>query len=656
MHYPNLFSETSVRSLSLPNRIKMAAMSSGLADADGLISREQIAYYEARARGGVGLVTVEFACVQSAYGLSEKTQVVLDRDTAIAGHTQLVRAIGAHGARAGIQLQLPGQFVHRVPGLMPVAPSEVISRRDHAPRARALAGDEILGLVDAFAAAARRAVEAGYELIELHGAHGYLLNAFLSPATNHRDDAWGGDEQRRLAFPQAVIRAVRREIGDRPLVYRLSAEEFRPGGLSIDDATRIVPQLVEAGVDGLDVSTGSLAGSLERTIDPMSEEGWRFRLARRIREAVGVPVAVIGSRWPASAEAALARGDTDIIALGRALLADAGWALKARTGRSTSIRPCTSCNWCVSRVFEHLSTGCAEDPHSGRETVPLLGPDAGGARRLVVLGSGPGGLAAAVQAASVGFAVTLFEREWELGGGLITSAAPPHKDTLLWYRDYLLARVEAARIEVRRGHAATIEEILALEPFAVIQAQGTSELPLGLTGEELPHVVSAYALLRAGAPELHSWTGPVVVYGGGETGCETAELLAGHGLAVTLISRSSESDLARAAEILYRKVLLARLHANPLVTLRTTTRLTDVTASDVGILDETGRARLPAARVVLAQGRRSNTDLHDELTAHGVQSVLVGDAQRVSRIGDAVHGANAAIRDLLGTRAEAPPA
>ena len=656
MTYENLFSETRLGSLRLPNAIKMAAMSSGLADADGFITDEQIAYYEARARGGVGLVTVEFACVDTTFGLSEKTQVSLDRDEAITGHAQLVRAISVHGAVPGIQLQLPGQFAHRVPGLMPVAPSEVVSRRDGKVRARELSTHEIAELVQRFADGARRAVEAGYELIELHGAHGYLLHAFLTPTMNHRDDEWGGDFERRLAFPRAVIRAIRAVIGDRPLVYRLSAEEFRPGGLSIEDSERIVPELVDAGVDGLDVSTGSLTGSLEHTIDPMSQEGWRLGLARRIREAAGVPVAVIGSRWPDSAEAALARGDTDIIALGRALLADADWARKARDGHAALIRPCTSCNWCVGRVFQHLSTGCAEDPHSGRETVALLGPEAGESRRLVVVGSGPGGLAAAVQAKSVGFEVTLFEREPDLGGGLITSAAPPNKDTLLWYRDYLVARAEAADIDIRTGQSAGVKEILAIEPFAVIQAQGTSDLPLGLPGEDLPHVVSAYELLRIVRPGPGSWRGPVVVYGGGETGCETAELLAAHGLEVTLISRSPDTELARAAEALYRKVLIARLRSNPRVTLMTQTHLTDITESDVGLSSAETATRLPAAMVVLAQGRQSNSELFDELIAHGVTSVLIGDAREISRIGEAVHGANAAIRDLVGTGAEPPPA
>jgi 2,4-dienoyl-CoA reductase (NADPH2) len=656
MKYPNLFSETSLGSLTLPNRIKMAAMSSGLADAKGFITGEQIAYYEARARGGVGLVTVEFACVDSRHGLSEKTQVALDRDESIPGHVRLVEAITAHGAAAGIQLQLPGQFAHRVPGLIPVAPSEVISRRDGKPRARALTGDEVLELVERFADAARRAVEAGYGLIELHGAHGYLLHAFLSPTMNHRDDAWGGDPERRLAFPRAVIAAVRQAIGDRPLVYRFSAEEFRPGGLSIEDTERIAPELVDAGVDGLDVSTGSLTGSLERTIDPMSEEGWRFALARRIRDAAGVPVAVIGSRWPETAEAALERGDADTIALGRALLADADWARKAREGQRERIRPCTSCNWCVDRVFQHLSTGCAEDPHSGRETVPLMPPDAGQSRRLVVIGSGPGGLAAAVQAKSVGFDVTLFERDEELGGGLITSAAPPHKDTLLWYRDYLTGRADAAGIAIRRGAAAELDDVLQLDPFAVIQAQGTSELSLGLPGEDGATVVSAYELLKGRGPARDSWQGPAVVYGGGETGCETAELLAAHGLDVTLISRSPDTEMARAAEALYRKVLVGRLRANPRVTVMTQTHLADITATDVGTVGPDGETRVSAGMVVLAQGRQSNTELFDELTAHGVRSILIGDAQQINRIGEAVHGANAAIRDLVATGAEAPPA
>ncbi|AWB91246.1 FAD-dependent oxidoreductase [Aeromicrobium chenweiae] len=656
MKLASLFSPLTAGQVTLPNRIVMAAMSTGLADERGWITDAQIAYYAERARGGVGLVVVEFACVASRFGISEKTQVTLDDDGAVPGHARLVAAIKAEGAVAGLQLQMPGQFAAPRPGLVPIAPSDVRSRRDGSLRARGLGQDEVEDVVASFARAAARAVTAGYDVIELHGAHGYLLHAFMSPAMNHRDDAWGGDLDRRLAFPRAVISAVKAEIGDRPLLYRLSAEDYMAGGLSIEDMVAIAPLLVAAGVDGIDVSTGSIAGSLERTIDPMSREGWRFDLARRIKEAVEVPVAGIGTRWPETAEAALEAGDVDLIALGRPLLADPAWAAKARGDLTAPIRPCTSCNWCADRVFKHEATGCAENPRAGRELVPLITGDVGRGRRIVVVGGGPGGMAAAIQADSVGFDVILFERAASLGGGLIASAAPPDKQNLLWYRDYLVERLQSSAVDIRLGVEATADLIVDLDPFAVIQAQGTTSLEHGIPGDDGPTVHSAYDLLLGDESVVAALPGPAVVYGGGETGCETAELLAVHGLDVALVTRSRDGELSRAAEPLYRKVLLGRLRANPRITLLAETHLTAIGPSDVGLTSAGESRRVPAATVVLAQGRRSNTGLHAELTTLGRRCVLIGDAAGIARIGEAVHQAHAAVRDLAGTNAEPAPA
>lgn len=655
MTFPRLFSEITVGGLTLPNRTMMAAMSSGLADERGRITSEQVAYYRERARGGVGMVTVEFACVAGEHGISERTQVVLDHDDAIPGHARLVRAIRSEGAAAALQLQMPGQFAYRRPGLLPVAPSDVRSRRDGTLRARGLDHSEIEQVVGYFAAAARRAVEAGYQAIELHGAHGYLLHAFLSPEMNRRDDDWGGDARRRLAFPCAVAAAVKRAIAERPLWYRFSAEDYTRDGLTVEDWARFAPRLVSAGVDVLDVSTGVLGKSLERTVDPMSVEGWRFALSRRIKQAVDVPVAAIGSRRPDYAERALERGDADIIALGRPLLADPDWAAKARAGRGHLIRPCTSCNWCFDRVSKHRPTACAENPRTGRETVPLLPTSAVRAGRIAVIGGGPGGMAAAIQARSVGFDVTLFERETSLGGGLIASAAPPNKDNLLWYRDYLVDRLLESGAEVRKGEHATLEKILELQPFAVIQAQGAEQVAYDLPGAASISIVSAYDLLLGKGPAPTSWAGPAVVYGGGETGCETAELLTAHGIEVTLVTRSGDHELARAAEALYRKVMLGRVRANPLLTIVSHTHITDVTDGAVELAGPQGSRRLPVRMVVLAQGRESNVDMHAELEAAGVRTILVGDTRDIARIGEAVHQANDAIRELAGSDAEAPP-
>lgn len=372
---PLLFTPFLLGGLLLPNRVVMAPMSSGLADEQGFVTGELLAFLRERAIGGTGLVVVEFSCVDAAFGRGERRQLRIDGDAYVEGHARLVQAITGAGARACLQLHLPGQYV--VQGTcdgLPVAPSDVFAR-DGRPLARALSAQEIEALVRRFAEAAARAVRAGYQAVEIHGAQGYLPMAFLSPRKNRRDDAWGGDEMRRMAFPLAVVRAVRAALGPgRPLIYRLSAAEFVDAGLTLADMERFVPRLARSGCDALHVSTGTIEGALDKVVDPMSAaEGWRFPLGRRLREASGLPVIAVGPvRWPATAERALAAGDADLVALGRPLLADPHWARKAQAGELADITPCTNCNWCMQRVREHASIGCAENPRTGHDATELL--------------------------------------------------------------------------------------------------------------------------------------------------------------------------------------------------------------------------------------------------------------------------------------------
>ena len=665
--YPLLFSPFELGALVLPNRIVMAPMSSSLADTDGRVTRELVGFMEARARGGTGLVIVEFSCVDGRYGLGEARQPRIDRDGDIDGHAWLAGTIKAAGARVCLQLHLPGQYV--VQGTcvepLPVAPSDVFAR-DGRQIARALRGDEIERLVERYAEAARRAVRAGYEAIEVHGAHGYLPMAFLSPRKNHRDDAWGGDFDRRMAFPLAIVRALRAELGSaRPLVYRLSAAEFVEAGLSIDDMERVVPRLVEAGCDALHVSTGVIEGALDKIVDPMSSrEGWRFGMGRRIREAAGVPVIAVGPvRWPATAEKALATGDADLIALGRPLLADPEWAIKARHDRLPDITPCTNCNWCMDRVRHHLSIGCAERPRTGHETDEEWQDydRRSGARKgtgpapvAAVVGAGPGGLYAALHFDAIGYTTHLFEAQREIGGGLVTSAAPPHKEPLRWYLDHLRHRLATSGMTVHLGTRATAAQLLALQPSAVIIATGSRGRAMPLPQASNAIVVHEATDILVSPERLAGVPGPVIVYGGGETGCEAAEFLAARGIDVKLVTRSAPHELARAAEPMYRRQLRARLASNRRIEIIAHATIEGVEPDGVTLHVGTLPPRfVPAGAVIMAQGREPANDLVALLRREGIPCAAIGDAHAIGRIGDAVHGAHAAIRALdIGARCE----
>lgn len=660
--FPHLFSPFRLGNVTLPNRTVMAPMSTNLGTAEGAVTPRQVAFYRARAAGETGMVIVEFCCVHAASGRSEHRQLTLEDTRHLDGHQRLVEAITSAGSVACMQLQHGGQGAKRdlVEGGVPIVPSDVASRRDPSRLvARGMSVAEVEHLIECFGHTAELGVQAGYQAFELHGAHGYLLTSFLSPFTNRRDDAFGGDEGRRLEFPRRVIARVKQAIGNRPLIYRLSADEFTPQGLGVADMERIAPRLVAAGADALHVSLGLGWTGLDKVIDPMSApEGWRLPYARRLRAASGVPVIAVGQiRLPATAERAIREGDADLIALGRPLLADPEWAAKARRGQADRIRPCTSCNYCVTMGSgENGVIGCAENPRAGRELEPVPHAAPGHAGRVVVVGGGPGGMAAALMLAQAGFSTELQEARPHLGGGLIASAAPPHKDKLNWYQEYLQRQLADSAVAVHTSMRADAQALATDGTRLVVLAHGARTKTLPIEGIDGPTVVDAYELLmqEGDAPLPASQpAAPMLVYGGGETGCETAEYLAERGHHVLLVSRSAAKQLARAAEPIYRSVLLVRLLANPRVRLLAETHLERIAADGTVTLRAADGAlsEVVTTRVLLAQGREPDPELPAALAAAGVAYVAIGDARQGGRIGDAVHDAYAAVSALCATTA-----
>jgi 2,4-dienoyl-CoA reductase-like NADH-dependent reductase (Old Yellow Enzyme family)/thioredoxin reductase len=650
MNFPHLFQPFSIRDLRIKNRLVMAPMESHLGNADGSVSKEAVAYYRERALGGVGMVVVEYTCVDGQEGFSSMApQLRLDSPFYRSGHGKLAAAIQSGGARACVQLSHAGrQSRESVLGRQPVAPSAVPLTSLYLNAVpRALDADEIPRIVQRYADAAALAVQVGYDAVMLHGAHGYLLQQFLSPLVNQRDDQWGGDFERRLRFPIEVVKAVRAAIGNMPLLYRMSVSDFLDGGLTIEDSEKIAPRLCEAGVDAIDISCGSL-DRVDVIVEPMSiDEGWRLPMARRIREATGKPVICAGViRRPEMAEAAIAGGDTDMISLGRALLADPLWPNKARAGRTDEIRPCTSCNWCIKETGGNRGVSCAENPRCGHETDPPI-DGFGEGRRAVVVGAGPGGIVASLLLDQAGFAVTLFEKRGTSGGNLITSATPPNKDKLFWYHDFLQRRLAKSTVELRLGVEATAEAIEAERPDAVILATGSRLAPLPLTGAGGLPVHPAFALLL-GDVELppSSPERPIVIYGGGETGTETAEHLAKQGHHVLIVTRSDVALLARNAEPLYRMHLLQRLRANAAIKVADRCELGAVEDDHV-LLESNGDTRhQPATALLLAHGLQPDTRLADALLHLFVPVIPIGDASRVARIGEAVRDAYRSVQDL----------
>ncbi len=639
--FPTLFSPLRIVGLTFANRIVMSAMSTHMVGPGGSVSPQQIAYYRERALGGTALITVEYACV-SLEGKARDWQLVLDSPANIGGHIKLVEAIKDSGANASLQLHHAGRqtYPHYIGGRQPVAPSPVESKYfGPAAIARALTVAEIEGLIDSFAKSAKWAVEAGYDAIELHAAHGYLLGQFLSPLTNKRDDDWGGDFERRLRFPKAVIAAVKAAIGThRPLIYRFSGDEFVPGGLTIEDTELIAPHLVAAGADALHVSAG-IMDCMEFVIEPMSmPEGWRLYLSRRVKAKVDVPVITVGQvRLPSTAERALVAGDADLIALGRPLLVDPFWPAKARAGKVDDIRPCTSCNWCIGPAGKHRGVGCAENPRAGRELDAALS-DFGKGRDAIVVGAGPGGIVAALLLDQAGFKVALHEARPSVGGGLIVSGTPPHKENLLLYLEYLERRLSSSKVTLHLNSRRTTEELCALKPAVAVMAIGSAPLLMEIDGIDAPTVHQAFDVLLGDDGVATRVQGQsVVVYGGGETGCETAEFLADRGARVLLVSRSPQAKLARSAERLYRKQLRERLGRNPNIAVIENSHIVRIEPDRVTIKGPDGSTSTHAASAVfIAQGRRPAAPPLDILESAGIRAACIGDANDIGRIGEAV--------------------
>ena len=640
----------------------MAPMSTNLSALDGSVSPAQIAFYRARAEGGIGMITVEFCCVDAATGRSEHRQLTLESSAHLDGHQRLVAAIKGAGAAACLQLQHGGQGAMRrlLTDGMAVAPSDVPSvRHPDKLSARALTEAEIEHLIECFGRTAELAVTAGYDALELHGAHGYLLTSFLSPMTNRRTDAWGGDEARRLTFARRVIGRVKQALGDRPLIYRLSADEFSAKGLSISDMERIAPHLAAAGADALHISIGTGWTGLDKVIEPMSTpEGWRLPYARRIRATANVPVIGVGQiRWPATADNAIANGDADLIALGRTLLADPEWPNKARVGNDAAIRPCTSCNYCVAmHAGENGSIGCAENPRTGHELDAL--PEAGALRgaRAIVIGGGPGGMAAALMLDQAGFKAELYEARAALGGGLVASAAPPFKSFLLWYQTYLEARLHDSNVAVKLGMRFQDSDLSGEAPAIVIMATGSLPVHLNIDGIHHAVVHDAYEMLMGDTSALPpAGLLPVMIYGGGETGCETAEYMSQRGYHVVLVSRSPADQLARSAEMVYRGVLRERLRGNARIRIIDSTSIVSIGATgEVELSNVDGiRSAISTSGILIAQGRKPDKRMFEQFLKRGVPVVAIGDARAGGRIGDAVNQAYAAVVSICAAAAPA---
>jgi 2,4-dienoyl-CoA reductase-like NADH-dependent reductase (Old Yellow Enzyme family)/thioredoxin reductase len=513
-------------------------MEKNLALPTGAVTRRYIDYCEARAAGGAALIRLESMYVHPA-GKNHRYQLGIHDDDLVPGYRRLIAACHRHGALVGAQLQFAGRETSSaVTGTQPVAPSAVpCTALTGGDVPRPLGVEEIRGLVDIFADAARRAVTAGFDAIEIHGAHGYLVGQFLSPYANRRHDEYGGDFERRLRFPLEVIAAVRAVVGHGvPLLYRISADEHVEGGLALVDACRIAARLEAAGIDLIDVSAG-IYESAPWIVQPMEmAQGCLVPLAREIRRHVGIPVSVAGRISDASvAEHILEAGDADFVTLGRALHADPEMPRKSATAREDEICPCVGCLKCSDLLGQDEPVLCLANTRTGRERRDAI-RRAPRPQRVVVVGAGPAGLEAARVLALRGHSVTVLERAAEAGGQLLLARLVPGRGDLAALATYLTGAATRAGAEIHLGVEATADAIVSRRPDVVLLATGARPGVPAVPGIEQSPAVDAFTVLGRTAGSVKR----ALVMGGGMLGVGVAHVLAERGADVIVVEPGGE--------------------------------------------------------------------------------------------------------------------
>ncbi len=631
--FDKLWKPINIGKVEVKNRIALAPMVGHPIGVNGEANDPMIRYYEERAKGGVGLIITGTTIISPESKLVPRNPSI-ESDIYIYSWASFVDAIHFHGSKVSLQIGYGGAQGPPPPSLNELVSASAIPRPGRAIP-RPLTVEEIGKIIEDFAAAAARAKMAGFDMVEIHGANGYLIQQFLSPLSNKRTDIYGAD---RALFYIKILRRVKQRVGDDfPVVCGFTSDECMPGGMTVEDGKALAKRLEANGAAAIRMTRGTY-----ETIDHifpnnyMAERGLsqHFLDAKAIRKVVSIPViSGAGIIEPTLAEQALAEGYGDIVQLGRQLIADPEWAKKVKEGRIKEIRKCILCNdGCIGRLFELKTPWCTVNPFHGWEyRYGSEVPAAKAKKRVVVVGGGPAGMNSALIAAQRGHEVILLEKNKELGGTVNIASIPEFKKGLNNIIDYFKVMLPKAGVKVKLGTEATVSGIMALKPDAVVVATGSKPLIPDIIGVQKTVVGDDVLTGKAQVGKT------VVVVGGGAVGCDVGLFLGQQGKNVTIVELLDE--ILRDMNPI-DKLTVLRLFGEAKIKVKTGLVVEQIQKNQVVLRDKMGRkTTLPADTAVLAVGRVRSQELYQQLKDKLSEVYAIGDCDCAGKIMHAMHAA-----------------
>lgn len=643
--YPHIFSPLTVKNMTIKNRIVMMPMGTNYGEQNGEMSFLHINYYEQRAKGGTGLIIVENASIDSPQGSNGTTQLRIDHDNYLPRLFKFCETIHRYGTKLAIQINHAGaSAVSSRINMQPVSASDVPSK-EGGEIPRPLSKDEILHIVKKYGEAAKRAQTAGFDAVEIHAGHSYLISQFLSPITNKRTDEFGGSVENRTRFCRMVIDEVRKQVGPFfPIMLRLSADELMEGGNTLEDTLEYLDYLQEE-VDIFDVSCG-LNGSIQYQIDAnYLPDGWRSYMAKAVKEKFNKPCISMGNvRDPKVAERILADGDADLIGMGRGLIADPAWVNKVATGHECDLRKCISCNvGCAgNRIGVNRPIRCTVNP-SVLEGDVYKKQHVNKNCNVVVIGGGTAGLEAACTAAEVGCNTFLLEKGNELGGLASLISKIPAKNRLADFPHYLMHRAEQLdNLYIFKNTEGTPENIRKFHPNIIVSSTGSAPLLPPITGlkdridNEDYNIYSILGMISHINDFPKDLEGKkVVVVGGGAVGLDVVEFFADRNADISIVEMMDQ--IGRDLDPVSKndtKTMMKKHNVHQL----TKTALLEVKDSSFLVRGEGEPYELPFEYGFVCLGMRAQGQLYQNLTeefsSEDVEIMNIGDSQRARRIID----------------------